>query len=144
MEKIAGEIELLRELENASIDFDDISGSSDCKDMDQFFVRRRHEILDIFCLSESYFALPKKQNEIKVTKTIFFRQNLKDLENIYRDVGGYDESYDEFKDLCRKTWQYKHNHLWINRSKKEDPGRYCICNESKNTYTDSTPETKIF
>ena len=30
---------------------------------------------------------------------------LKDIEHIYRDVAGYDMNYDEFEDLCRKSWE---------------------------------------
>ena len=40
-------------------------------------------------------------------------------------------SYDEFKDLCRKSWEEDYNYLYIDRSKKRDQGKYCICNESK-------------
>ena len=73
-----------------------------------------------------------------------FNQTLKEIENIYRDVGGYDMSYDEFKELCRKSWEEDYNYLCIDRSKKKDQGRYCICNERKNTYIECTPETKHF
>ena len=47
-----------------------------------------------------------------------FNQTLEDVENVYRDVGGYDMSYDEFK-----VWEEDFNYLRINRSKKEDGGR---------------------
>ena len=53
-------------------------------------------------------------------------------------------SYDEFKELCRKSWEEDSNYLCIDRSKKRDQGRYCICNENKNTYINCTPETKPF
>ena len=36
-------------------------------------------------------------------KIIPFIETLKDIENIFRDVGGYDMSYDEFEQLCRKA-----------------------------------------
>ena len=53
-------------------------------------------------------------------------------------------SYDEFKELCRKTWEQDYNYLCNDRSKKRDQGRYCIYNESKNSYIECTPETKPF
>ena len=53
-------------------------------------------------------------------------------------------SYDEFKDLCRKSWDVDYNYLCIDRSKKRDQGRYCICNESIKTYIEATPITKAF
>ena len=70
-----------------------------------------------------------------------FNQTLKDIEHIYRDVAGYDMNYDEFKDLCRKSWEEDYNYLCIDRSKKRDQGRYCICNESKkNIYRSNTSD----
>ena len=39
-------------------------------------------------------------------------------------------NYDEFKQLCRKSWVEVLNYHCIDRSKK-DRGRYCICNETK-------------
>ena len=53
-------------------------------------------------------------------------------------------SYDEFKDLCRKSWEEDYIHLCIDRYKNRNQGRYCICNESKNTYKECTPEAKRF
>ena len=53
-------------------------------------------------------------------------------------------SYDEFKELCRKSWEDDYNYLYIDRSKKRDQRKYCICNESKNTYLEATPQTKLF
>ena len=40
-------------------------------------------------------------------------------------------SYDEFKELGRKSWDEDYNYLCIDRSKKGDHGRYCNFNESK-------------
>ena len=51
-------------------------------------------------------------------------------------------NYDEFKDLCRKSWEEDYNYLCIDRSKKRDRGKYCICNESKKTFIEATPQTK--
>ena len=53
-------------------------------------------------------------------------------------------NYDEFKELCRNSWDVDHNYLCIDRSKKRDQGRYCTCNESKKTYIEAIPQTKVF
>ena len=53
-------------------------------------------------------------------------------------------NYEEFKELCGKSWDEDYNYLCIDRSKKSDQGKYCICNESKSTYIEATPQTKIF
>ena len=31
----------------------------------------------------------------------------------------------------------------MDRSKKKDQGRYCMCKKSKNTYIECTPETEL-
>ena len=65
--------------------------------------------------------------------------------NIYtRDVAGYDMNYDEFKELCKKSWDEDYNYPCIDRSKKRDQGKYCICNENKKTDLKATPQTKFF
>ena len=88
--------------------------------------------------------MPKRTIRNYRKKILLFNQTLKDIEHIYRDVAGYDMSYDEFKELCRKSWEEDYIYLCIDRFKKRDQRRYCICNESKHTYLKCTPETKIF
>ena len=131
IKEISDEIKPLTEYENGIIVFDDILGSSNSRFIDQFFIRGRHNNLDTFYLSQSFFDLPKRTIRNISNKTILFNQTLKDIEHIYRDVAGYDMNYDEFKDLCRKSWEEDYNYLYIDRSKKRDQGKYCICNESK-------------
>ena len=43
-----------------------------------------------------------------------FRQSLRDVEHIYRDIAGFDMSYDEFKELCREAWNEK-KQLLVNK-----------------------------
>ena len=144
IKEISDEIKLLNEYENGIIVFDDILGSSNSRFVDQFYIRGRHNNLNIYYLSQSYFGLPKRTIRNNSNKIILFNQTLKDIEHIYRDVAGYDMNYDEFKDLCREPWDEDYNYLYIDRSKKTDQGRYCICNESKKTYIEATPQTKPF
>ena len=144
IKEISDEIRPLNEYENGIIVFDDILGSSNSRFIDQFFIRGRHNNLHIYYLSQSYFDLLKRTIRINSNKIILFNQTLKDIEHIYRDVAGYDMNYDEFKELCKKSWENEYNYLCIDRSKKRDQGRYCICNESKKTYIEATPQTKPF
>ena len=55
IKEIEEEIKPLSEYEKAIIVFDDILGSSNSRFMDQFFFRGRHNNLDIYYLSQSYF-----------------------------------------------------------------------------------------
>ena len=51
--EIGDEIKPLNEYENGIIVFDDILGSSNSRFIDQFFIRGRHNNLDIYYLSQS-------------------------------------------------------------------------------------------
>ena len=119
IKEISEEIKPLNEYENGIIVFDDILGSSNSRFIDHFFIRGRHNYLDIYYLSQSYFDLPKRTIRNNSNKIILFNQTLKDIEHIYRDLAGYDMNYDEFKDLCRKSWEEDYNYLCIDRSKKK-------------------------
>ena len=102
IKEINDEIKPLNEYESGIIVFDDILGSSNSRFIDQFFIRGRHNNLDICYFSQSYFHLPKRTIRNNSIKIILFNQTLKDIEHIYRDVAGYDMTYDEFKEICRK------------------------------------------
>ena len=90
-------------MKNAIIVFVDILGSSSSRQIDKFFIRGRHNKLDISYLSQSCFDLPKRTLPNNGNQIILFNPTLKDVENIYRDVRGYDRIYDEVKELCTKN-----------------------------------------
>ena len=94
IKEISDEIKPLNDYENGIIVFDDILGSSNSRFIDQFFIRGRHNNLDIYYLSQSYFDLPKRTIRDNSNKIILFNQTLKDIEHIYRDVAGYYMNYD--------------------------------------------------
>ena len=119
IKEISDEIKPLNEYENGILVFDDVLGSSNSRDIDQYFIRGRHNNLYIYYLSQSYFDLPKRTIRKNSNKIILFNQTLKDIEHIYCDVAGYDMNYDEFKELCRKSWEEDYNYLYIDRSKKK-------------------------
>ena len=82
IKEITDEINPLNEYENGIIVFDDILGSSNSRFIDQLFIRGRHNNLDIYYLSQSYFDLPKRTIRNNSNKIILFNQTLKIL-NIY-------------------------------------------------------------
>ena len=83
IKEISDEIKPLNEYENGIIVFDDILGSSNSRFIDQFFIRGRHNNLDIYYSSQSYFVLPKRTIRNNSNKIILFNQTLKDIEHIY-------------------------------------------------------------
>ena len=80
---ISGETKLLSEYESAIIVFDDIRGSSNSKHVDQYFIRGRHNDIDIYYLSQSYFGLPKRTIRNNSNKFFLFNQTLKNIEHVY-------------------------------------------------------------
>ena len=60
IEEISDEIKPLSEYENAIINFDDILGSSNSRHVDQFFIKGRHNDINIYYVSQSYSDLPER------------------------------------------------------------------------------------
>ena len=73
-----------------------------------------------FCFTQSFFDLPNRTIRKKSKSIILLNQTLKDIENIYGDVVGYDMTYDEFKHLCRKSWEDDYDYLCIDKFKERD------------------------
>ena len=92
--------------QNCCVVLDDMLGSNQ-KLKDPIFTRARYNDLDVYYLSQSYFDLPKRTIRNKSIIIHLFQQTLKDVEHIYRDIAGFDMSYDEFKSLCREAWKEK-------------------------------------
>ena len=118
IKEIRDEIKPLGEYENAVIVLDDILSSSNSRHADQLLIRGRHNNLDIDYPSLSQFWFAKKTIRKNSNKISLFDQTLEDVEHIYGDVADYDMSYDEFGELCRKSWEQDYNYLCIDRSKK--------------------------
>ena len=98
----------IQDFQNFCVVFDDMLDTSQ-KLIDPFFTRGRHNDLDVYYLSQSYFDLSKRTIRNNSNIIILFQQTLKDVEHIYRDIAGFDMSYDEFKSLCKEAWRDKYN-----------------------------------
>ena len=115
--------------QNCCVVFDDmLNGNQKLKD--PFFTRGRHNDLDVHYLSQSYFDLPKRTIRNNSNMIILFQQTLKDVEQLYRDIAGFDMSYDEFKSLCREACKEEYIYFLINRLEGKNGKNYKICNES--------------
>ena len=133
----------IQDFQNCCVVFDDMLDSNQ-KLIDPFFTRGRHNDLDVYYLSQSYFDLPKRTIRNNSNIIILFQQTLKDVEHIYRDIAGFDMSNDEFKSLCREAWRDNYNYLLINRLEDKNGSRYMICNESNLQYQIFNPQTDPF
>ena len=133
----------IQDFQNCCVVFDDMLDTSQ-KLIDPFFTRGRHNDLNVYYLSQSYFDLPKRTIRNNSNIIILFQQTLKDVEHIYRDIAGFDMSYDEFKSLCKEAWRDKYNYLIINRLEDKNGSKYMICNESNPQYQIFNPQTDPF
>ena len=124
--------------------FDDMLGAKNSSQIDEFFTRGRHEDLDVYYISQSYFGLPRQSIRNNSDRLILFKQTLRDVQSMYYDIGAYDMNYDEFKQMCHKAWDEKYNYLCIDMTKNKNDGKYRIFNESKNTYIECICETEAF
>ena len=133
----------IQDFQNCCVVFDDMLDSNQ-KLTDPFFTRGRHNDLDVYYLSQSYFDLPKRTIRNNSNIIILFQQTLKDVEHIYRDIADFDMSNDEFKSLCREAWRDNYNYLLINRLEDKNGSKYMICNESNLQYQIFNPQTDTF
>ena len=142
--KTTSDIKPINKYKGSVVIFDDMLGSRISSQVDEFFTRGRHEDLDVYYISQSYFGLPRQSIGNISDILVLFKQTLRDVRSMYYDIGAYDMKYDEFKEMCHKGWDEKYNYLCIDVTKNKNEGKYRIFNESKTTYIDCIPETEPF
>ena len=142
--KTSNEIKPINKYKGSVVIFDDMLGARNSSQKDEFFTRGRHEDLDVYYISQSYFASPRQSIRNNSDRLLLFKQTLRYVQSMYHDIGAFDMIYDEFKEMCRVAWGEKFNYLCIDMTKIKNEGKYCIFNESKNTYIDCICETEPF
>ena len=142
--KTSNEIKPINKYKGSIVIFDVMLGAKNSSQIDEFFTRGRHEDLDVYYISQSYFALPRQSIRNNSDRLILFKQTLRDVQSMYYDIGAYDMKYDEFKQMCHKAWDEKYNYLYIDKTKNKNEGKYRIFNESKTTYIECICETEPF
>ena len=142
--KRSNEIKPINKYKGSIVIFDDMLGARNSSQIYEFFTRGRHEDLDVYYISQSYFALPRQSIRNNSDRLILFKQTLRDVQSMYYDIGAYDMNYDEVKEMCHKAWDERYNYLCIDMTKNKNDGKYRIFNESKTTYIDCIPETEPF
>ena len=142
--KTSNEIKPINKYKGSVVVFDDMLGTRKRSQIDEFFTRGRHEVLDVYYISQSYFALPRQSIRNNSDRLILFKQTLRVVQSIYYDIGAYDMDYDEFKQMCHKTWDERFNYLCIGMTKNKNEGKHRIYSESKTTYIECIPESEPF
>ena len=99
--------------------------------IDLFFTRGRHNLIDKNYISQRYFNLPKitVRNTSKVF--ILFKQILTDIILLFHDIAGLDRILEEWKKLCRKAWEDAFGYLQRDRFAKIGEGMSSIRNCNK-------------
>ena len=142
--KTSTDIKPINKYKGSIVIFDDMLGARNSSQIDEFFTRGRHEDLDVYYISQSYFGLPRQSIRNNSDRLILFKQTLRDVQSMYYDIGAYDMNYDEFKLMCHKAWDERFNYLCIDMTKNKNEGKYRIFNKSKTTYIDCICETEPF
>ena len=142
--KTSTEIKPINKYKGSVVIFDDMLGAKNSSQIDEFFTRGRHEDLDVYYISQSYFALPRQSIRNNSDILILFKQTLRDVQSMYYDIGAYDMKFDEFKEMCHKAWDERFNYLCIDMTKNKNDGKYRIFNENRPTYIDCICETEVF
>ena len=101
--KTSNEIKPINKYKGSVVIFDDMLGAKNSYQIDEFFTRGRHENLDVYYISQSYFGLPRQSIRNNSDRLILFKQTLRDVQSMYYDIGAYDMKYDEFKEMCHKA-----------------------------------------
>ena len=119
------EIQPWENYENSTVVFDDMLLSKQASIIDMFLTRGRRSKIDICYISQSYFHLPKNTicNISNIFQlTILFKQTLRDIIILFQDIAGKDMNLEEWKVLCRKTWENDYDYLKTDRFSKKRRG----------------------
>ena len=88
--KTSNEIKPINKYKGSVVIFDDMLGAKNSSQIDEFFTRGRHEGLDVYYISQSYFALPRQSIRNNSDRLILFKQTLRDVQSMYYDIGAYE------------------------------------------------------
>ena len=120
--KTSNETKPINKHKGSVVFFDDMLGAKNSSQIDEIFTRGRHEELDVSYISQSYFALPRQSIRNNSYRLILFKQTLRDVQNMYHDIGAFDMIYDEFKEMCRVAWSEKFDYLCFDMTKNKNEG----------------------
>ena len=70
--------------------FDGMVGARNSSQIDGFFIRQRHENLDVYYFSQSFFGLSRQSIRNNSDRLLLFKQALRDVETMYRDIEAND------------------------------------------------------
>lgn len=114
--------DLSREKKNLMI-FDDLQLERQNK-CETYYIRGRHSNVDCFYLAQNYFKLPRQTIRENANFICLFPQDLKNVNHIYNDHVSADMPKEEFRKLCKTTWDQPHGFVVIDLTSKKHSGKY--------------------
>lgn len=90
--------------------------------LSDYFSHGRHSGVSIFYLAQTYSKIPKQLIRDNANVIVLFKQDVLNLEHVYRDHVGTDMTFDQFRDMCSECWKNKYGFITI--VKDDDAGRY--------------------
>ena len=75
-------------------------GSNEAKVVDAFFTCGRHQNLDIFYISQSWYELPKNTVRNNCSRIMLFPQTFRDITMTYNDISGLHMCFSERRTFC--------------------------------------------
>ena len=79
--------------------------SEQASNIDLFFNRSRHQNIDFYYVSQSFFHPPKNSIRNNCKTIILYEQTLTDIELLFHDIAGLDTNLEEWKQLCHTAWE---------------------------------------
>ena len=108
-----------------------------------FFTRGRHDINDLYCISQNYFLHPKNTIPNHCIKIILSEQTPGDIILLFRDKSGLDMNIEEGKQFCREAWGNDYECLQIERLAKLEEDSFIMRSCNKTKYTECNSGTKF-
>ena len=78
--KTSNEIKPINKYKGSIVIFHDMLGAKNCSQIVEFFTSGRHEDLDVYYISQSYFGLPRQSLRNNSDRLILFKQTLRDVQ----------------------------------------------------------------
>ena len=112
-------------LEKNVIVLDDVMLGPQSK-AEAYYTRGRHNNADTLYLTQSYFKLPRQTIRENANFFILFRQDRKNLRDVYDDhVSCDDISFEQFMRFCQKVWEAsKNGYIIIENTREINNGKY--------------------
>ena len=91
---------------------------------ESYYVRGRHSNVDCFYLAQNYFKHLRQTIRENANFICLFPQDLKNLNHIFDDHVKNDMIKQEFRQLCKTSWEEKHGFVIIDLRSEKQNGKY--------------------